>query len=119
MTLLETRKLTAFYGDFQALYGIDTTLHAERLDGRRKRLHLLTSPAPELPDGAMILQDGVPHLMLEGQARPWLLRGYGATVAPLDFAQLITPPSTVAALRAGYRPQMHASAFGEQTTIVV
>ena len=26
MPLLETRKLTAFYGDFQALYGIDTTL---------------------------------------------------------------------------------------------
>jgi branched-chain amino acid transport system ATP-binding protein len=28
MLLLETRKLTAFYGDFQALYGIDTTLDA-------------------------------------------------------------------------------------------
>jgi branched-chain amino acid transport system ATP-binding protein len=26
MALLETRSLTAFYGDFQALYGIDTTL---------------------------------------------------------------------------------------------
>jgi branched-chain amino acid transport system ATP-binding protein len=26
MPLLETRKLTAFYGDFQALYGIDATL---------------------------------------------------------------------------------------------
>src|SRR6516225_1718682 len=26
MALLETRDLTAFYGDFQALYGIDTTL---------------------------------------------------------------------------------------------
>jgi branched-chain amino acid transport system ATP-binding protein len=26
MPLLETRQLTAFYGDFQALYGIDTTL---------------------------------------------------------------------------------------------
>ena len=26
--LLETRDLTAFYGDFQALYGIDTVLHA-------------------------------------------------------------------------------------------
>jgi branched-chain amino acid transport system ATP-binding protein len=26
VTLLETRKLTAFYGDFQALYGVDTTL---------------------------------------------------------------------------------------------
>jgi len=28
MALLETRKLTAFYGDFQALYGIDTLLDA-------------------------------------------------------------------------------------------
>jgi branched-chain amino acid transport system ATP-binding protein len=28
MALLETRNLTAFYGDFQALYGIDTTLDA-------------------------------------------------------------------------------------------
>src|ERR1700751_364111 len=28
MTLLQTRNLTAFYGDFQALYGIDTTLDA-------------------------------------------------------------------------------------------
>jgi branched-chain amino acid transport system ATP-binding protein len=28
MALLETRGLTAFYGDFQALYGIDTILHA-------------------------------------------------------------------------------------------
>src|SRR4029434_6352468 len=26
MPLLETRNLAAFYGDFQALYGIDTTL---------------------------------------------------------------------------------------------
>jgi branched-chain amino acid transport system ATP-binding protein len=28
MPLLETRNLTAFYGDFQSLYGIDTTLDA-------------------------------------------------------------------------------------------
>src|SRR6516164_6072601 len=28
MPLLETHKLTAFYGDFQALYGIDTSLEA-------------------------------------------------------------------------------------------
>src|SRR5262249_10281562 len=28
MALLETHNLTAFYGDFQALYGIDTTLEA-------------------------------------------------------------------------------------------
>jgi hypothetical protein len=95
---------------------IDTALHAERLDSHRKRLHVLMSPATELPDGAMVLQDGVPHLILEGLARPWSLRGYGTAVAPLQCAQLITPPSTVAVLRAGYRPQIHASAFAERNT---
>jgi hypothetical protein len=86
-------------------------LHAERLDGRRKRLHDLTSPAA-LPGGAMIFQDGAPHLILNGQARRWSLRGYGASAAPLGGAWLITPPSIVAALRAGYQPRLHASAFG-------
>jgi hypothetical protein len=89
---------------------IDAALHAERLAGRARRLHVLTAPAAELPDGAMILQDDVPHLMLGGLARPWSLRGYGAPVTPLDCARLITPPSTVAVLRAGYRPWIHASA---------
>jgi hypothetical protein len=98
---------------------IDTTLHAERLDGRRKRLHVLTSPAAGLPDGAMILQDGVPHLVLVGLARPWSLRGYGAAAVPLDSAQLITQPSTVAVLRAGYRPQMDASVFSERNGTAV
>lgn len=49
---------------------IDAILHEEPLDGRRKRLHDLTSPAADLPDGAMILQDGAPHLILGGLARP-------------------------------------------------
>jgi hypothetical protein len=93
---------------------IDSALHAERLDGRRKRLHLLTAPPAKLPDGAMVLQDAVPYLMLGGLARPWSLRGYGAPGAPLDSAELITPPSTIAALRAGYRPQVHPSAFDER-----
>ena len=91
---------------------IDRILHGERLNGRRKRLHDLTSPAVDLPDGAMIFQDGVPHLILSGQAQRWSPRGYDVPTAPLDGAQLITPPSTVAALRAGYQPRLHASAFG-------
>jgi hypothetical protein len=90
---------------------IDRVLHAERLDGRHKRLHDLRSPAADLPDGAMIFQDGGPHLILKGLARRWSLTGYGTATAPLGGAQLITPPSTVAALRAGYRPRFHASAF--------
>jgi hypothetical protein len=93
---------------------IDRVLHAERLDGRCKRLHILTSSAADLPDGAMILQDGAPHLILEGLARPWSLDGYGAHTAPLDLARLITPPSTVAVLKGGYRPRIHSSAFAER-----
>lgn len=92
---------------------IDRVLHAERLDGRRKRLHALTSPAANLPDGAMILQDGAPHLILGGLARSWSLSGYGAPAAALDDAQLITPPTIVAVLRAGYRPLIHSSAYDE------
>jgi hypothetical protein len=90
---------------------IDRILHAERLDGPRKRLHDLTSPAAALPDGAMVFQDHAPHLITNGLARRWSLRGYGAPTAPLGDARLITPPSTVAVLRAGYRPRLHASAF--------
>src|ERR1700730_15762674 len=69
---------------------IDRVLHTERLDGRRKRLHDLTSPAAALPDGAMIFQDSAPHLILNGLARRWSLSGYGAPTAPLDGALLIT-----------------------------
>jgi hypothetical protein len=90
---------------------IDAALHAERLVGRCKRLHVLTAPAVDLPNGAMVLQDGLPHLIVGGVARPWSLRGYGPAVMPLDCSRLITPPSTVAVLSAGYRPQLHTSAF--------
>jgi hypothetical protein len=93
-------------------FEIDRILHAERLDGSRKRLHHLTSPATELPDGAMIFQNGAPHLILSGLARAWSLRGYGAPMAASNAAKLITPPSTVAVLTAGYRPQLHPSAVG-------
>jgi hypothetical protein len=91
---------------------IDRTLHSERLDGRRKRLHALASPAADLPDGAMIFQDGAPHLILHGVARRWSPRGYDAPTTLLDRVRLITPPSTVVALRAGYKPRLHASAYG-------
>jgi hypothetical protein len=90
---------------------IDRVLHVERLDGRRKRLHDLTSPPTDLPSGTMILQNGAPHLILNGLARRWSLRGYGAPTAPLNGARLITPPSTVAVLKAGYHPRLHASAL--------
>jgi hypothetical protein len=86
---------------------MDRVLHAERLDGRRKRLH--TMPA-DLPDGAMILQDGTPHLVLGGRALRWSLGGYGAPAALAKDARLVTPPSTLTVLKGGYQPSLHVSA---------
>ena len=88
---------------------IDKVLHAERLDGRRKRLHALASPIAELPDGTMVLLEGAPHLVLDGLVRPWSHQGYGAPFRPPLRGELLTPPSTMATLRAGYRPRLHAS----------
>lgn len=88
---------------------MDRTLHAERLQGRAKRLHDLPARSEPLPDGTFILQDGVPHLVFEGAAFPWSWDGYGTPTKCQPDARLVTPPSTVAALRGGYRPAMHES----------
>src|SRR6202012_3682725 len=86
---------------------MDGVLHAERLEGRAKRTHAL--PDVDLPDGAMALQAGAPHLVWQGLAYPWSHAGYGPPAELSADARLITPPSTVATLAAGYRPQVHAS----------
>src|SRR6478736_6415083 len=40
---------------------MDDILHAERLDGRKKRTHRMA--AASLPDGTMIVRDGAPHAL--------------------------------------------------------
>ena len=91
---------------------MDDVLHAERLDGRVKRLHELPRLIGELPDGAMLQADGESYLMTEGRARRWSFDGYSAANEPLVAPKLITPPSTLRALAAGYRSMLHASATG-------
>ena len=89
---------------------IDAVLHRERLDGRAKRLHPLPTPWQRLPDGAML--KGVANHFLIAQARPlqWSPAGYrNASEMPND-AMLLTPPSTLRALAAGYRPVLHPTA---------
>ena len=89
---------------------IDTVLHGERLEGRDKRLHPLPTPVPALPDGAMIAAGGGSFMVAGGAVRRWSAAGYGDSVpAPVE-ARLLTPPSTLRALAAGYRPVIHASA---------
>jgi hypothetical protein len=91
---------------------IDAWLHAERVHSRSRRQ--VTRPAllGELPDGAMVRYGDRPGLVSGGRVLPWSFAGYGAarTVAPDAAVELLTPPATVAAIRAGYRPLVHPSA---------
>ena len=90
---------------------MDAVLHPERTDrSRRKITHW--APAAGLPDGVMILAGGEPGLLVGGQVRPWSFRGYGAAAAAGDGqVEVLTPPSIVAAIAAGYRPLVHPSAL--------
>ena len=89
---------------------IDTVLHGERLAGRDKRLHPLPGPVLALPDGAMIAAGGEGYLVAGGGVRGWSAAGYGEAVPVPAEVRLLTPPSTLRALAAGYRPVLHPSA---------
>jgi hypothetical protein len=91
---------------------MDSILHAERIDRRRRQV---THPASagELPDGVMIRVGGHAGLLIGGRWRPWSFQGYGAPsrVGVPGMAEVLTPPSIVAAIAAGYRPLVHPSAL--------
>jgi len=104
---------------------MDEVLHRERLAGGERRLHDLpgggasgvdltfaTNPAAgSLPDGAMVQAGGDSFLVVGGRVLPWSFAGYLAPVEMPRHARLLTPPSTVGALRAGYRAVLHPSAM--------
>jgi hypothetical protein len=79
---------------------IDLRLHAERIDrAGRRRFHEL--PFASLPDGAFVLRDGEPYLVVGRFLRLWTPRGY-TVKAPRPTrgaATVVTPPSLVEHLR--------------------
>jgi len=89
---------------------IDAVLHGERLSGGKKRLHPLPMPLEELPAGAMVQQGNGSYLIARRRALSWSPAGYGQAQTTLQDAMLLTPPSTLRALSAGYRPVLHPSA---------
>jgi hypothetical protein len=89
---------------------IDVVLHRERLDGRKKRFHPLPMPVAELPDGAMLQEGNERYLIVRGRALAWSPAGYRQPQNAVQDAMLLTPPSTLRALSAGYRPVLHESA---------
>jgi len=89
---------------------IDSVLHRERLDGKAKRLHPLPMGLKQLPDGAMVQAAEASFLIAKGRALRWSPAGYREAQGLIESAMLLTPPSTLRALAAGYRPVLHGSA---------
>ena len=88
---------------------MDRVLHAERLEGTRKRIHRADAAAQ--PDGAVVLVDGEPHALKGDAALRWSPAGWApARSRPGGEVPMLTPPSIAAALRHGFRPRWHPSA---------
>jgi hypothetical protein len=88
---------------------IDAVLHRERF-ASGKKLHPLPMRLEELPDGAMAQQGTESYLIVQGRALKWSPAGYSKDASALNGAMLLTPPSTLRAFGAGYRPVLHPSA---------
>lgn len=94
---------------------MDARLHAERLGATGDKA---THPAhlADLPDGVFVIAagDDQPLLLWEGLLWPWTPGGYTTPVVPTPDApiRLLTPPSIVAVLAAGYVPTVHPSSLG-------
>ena len=91
---------------------MDAVLHRERLDRGRKRLHPLPMPLADLPAGAMVQQGEDSFLVTRGRVLRWSPAGYADAQERLDDARLLTPPSALRALSAGYQPRLHPTALG-------
>jgi hypothetical protein len=96
---------------------IDERLHCERLDASGAR-RLYRANVEDVPDGAFVLEDGEPWLVLGGELLRWTPAGYTerARRRPKGDVALITPPLLVDVLRSGWRgsePLLHPSAAPE------
>jgi hypothetical protein len=89
---------------------MDEVLHAERLDGKAKRLH--RHQIDTLPDGAMIVLKGEAFAVRGKHLLRWTAKGYTASQPrPRGLeADVLTPPSILKVLSAGFAPLWHPSA---------
>ncbi len=96
---------------------INRRLHGERIvrGSHRRRLHQL--PWADLPDGAFVLLGDLAVVVVGDRLVGWTREGYGDDRRPRPrrgSANVLTPPSTVAALRAGYPVQIDRDALAKE-----
>jgi hypothetical protein len=92
---------------------INLQLHRERIvrGTHQRRLHQMRWA--DLPDGSFVMLEQIPTLVVAQQLTEWRHDGYGARQRRphVGVASVLTPPSTVAVLRAGYPVQIDDSAL--------
>jgi hypothetical protein len=95
---------------------MDAVLHAERVEPRYRRQRTHQAVVRTLADGVMIRHGGEPGLVTGGLFRAWSFSGYGAAsqLSPDATVEVLTPPSSAAALAAGYRAMVHPTAAGQR-----
>jgi hypothetical protein len=86
---------------------MDVQLHSERVDPETREQRRHEMPFAELPDGAFVLLDDRPWLVLGEDLLEWTAAGYVAarrTRPATGTALALTPPSLIEVLRAGWEP---------------
>ena len=85
---------------------IDAQLHGERVAPETRAQLSRKVPLDGLPDGAFVLREGAPWLVLGSELLGWTAAGYfGRRPRPTgQSALLLTPPSLVDVLRLGWEP---------------
>jgi hypothetical protein len=100
--------------DVPSAKAMNRQLHSERIvrGTHRRRLHPM--PWPSLPDGTFVMLDQTAALVVGDRLTEWTNTGYGAgRPRPRSgTASVLTPPSSVAVLRGGYRLQIDPSQLG-------
>jgi hypothetical protein len=92
---------------------MDWVLQSERLDGRAKRRHEM--PIDDLPDGAVVALKSSPEIAYAvrgSHLMRWSAEGYLERIPRPRRADVdvLTPPSIVGVLAAGFSPRWHPSA---------
>jgi hypothetical protein len=85
---------------------IDRRLHEERVAPATRAQRQHEEALDDLPDGAFVVRDGAAWLVLGTRLLRWTPAGYAERLArPRGVrATVVTPPSLVAVLRAGWTP---------------
>ena len=106
----------AIHPDVAGADAIDALLHTERVDPATRGRRLHEAPMDGLPDGAFVLRDGAPYLVMDARLLRWTPSGYRDAVARPTHrrATIITPPSSIEVLSTRWRgavPLLHPSAM--------